>query len=87
MEKLRKRINVRLVNNENDFFKHTNRPTHINHEISGKNYVAILETRPVLTLNKLIYIVFTVLELSKWLMTSIRVLLKSTLMLNCYLFT
>ena len=87
IENLRKKINVRLVNNEKDFLKHTNRATHINHEISGKNYVAIHETRPVLTLNKLIYIVFTVLELSKWLMTSITVLLKSPLMLNWYLLT
>ena len=31
MENLRKRINVRLVNNEKDFLKYTSRPTHINH--------------------------------------------------------
>ena len=29
MENLRKRINVRLVNNEKDFLKYTSRPTHI----------------------------------------------------------
>ena len=28
MENLRKRINVRLVNNEKDFLKYTSRPTH-----------------------------------------------------------
>ena len=33
-----------------------------------KNYAAIHEINPVLTLNKPIYIGFTVLELSKWLM-------------------
>ena len=31
IENLRKRINVRLVNNQQDFFKYTNRPTHFTH--------------------------------------------------------
>ena len=30
IKNLRKRINVRLVNNEKDFLKYTSRPTHIN---------------------------------------------------------
>ena len=68
MENLQKRINVRLVNNEKDFLKYTSRPTHITHKIFGKNYAAIHEIKPVLTLNKPIYVGFTVLELSKWLM-------------------
>ena len=68
MENLRKRINVRLVNNEKDFLKYTSRPTHITHKIVGKNYVAIHEIKPVLTLNTPIYVGLTVLELSKWLM-------------------
>ena len=68
MENLRKRINVRLVNNEKDFLKYTSRPTHITHKIFGKNYAAIHEIKPVLTLSKPIYVGFTVLELSKWLM-------------------
>ena len=55
MGNLRKRINVRLINNEKDFFKETSRPTHINHKIFGKNYAAIHEIKPVLTLNKPIY--------------------------------
>ena len=33
MENLRKRINVRLVNNEKNFFKYTSKPTHITHKI------------------------------------------------------
>ena len=65
MENLRKRINVRLVNNEKDFLKYTSRPTHITHKIFGKNYAAIYEIIPVLKLNKPISIGFTVLELSK----------------------
>ena len=68
MENLQKRINVRLVNNEKDFLKYTSRPTHIIHKIFDKNYAAIHEIKPVLTLSKPICIGFTVLELSKWLM-------------------
>ena len=59
---------VRLVNNKTDFFKYTSRPTNITHKIFGKNYAAIHEIKTVLTLNKPIYLGFTVLELSKWLM-------------------
>ena len=61
-------MNVRLVINKKDFLKYTSRPTHITHKIFGKNYAAIHEIKPVLTLNKPIYVGFTVLELSKWLM-------------------
>ena len=32
---------VRLVNNEKDLLKYTNKPTHITHKIFGKNYAAI----------------------------------------------
>ena len=67
-ENLRKRINVRLVNNEKDFLKYTSRPTHITYKIFVKNYAAIHEIKPALTLNKPIYVEFTVLELNKWLM-------------------
>ena len=68
MENVRKRMNVRLVNNEKYFLKYTSRPTHITLKIFGKNYVATHEIKPVLTLNKPIYVGFTVLELSKRLM-------------------
>ena len=66
LENLRKRINVRLVNNEKDFLKYTSRPTHITHKIFDKNYAAIHEIKPALTPNKPIYVGFTVFELSKW---------------------
>ena len=69
MENLRKRINVRLVNNEinneKDFIGYTSRPTLITHKIFDKNYAAIYEIKPVSTLNKPIYVGFTVLELRK----------------------
>ena len=51
-----------------DFLKYTSKPTHITHKIFGKDYAAIHETKPVLILNKAIYIRFTVLDLSKWKM-------------------
>ena len=47
MENFRKRINVRIVNNEKDFLKYTSRSTHITHKIFDKNYAAIHEIRPV----------------------------------------
>ena len=86
MENLWKRVNVRLVSNETDFLKYITRPTHITHKISDKNYAAIHEIKPVLTLNKPIYVGFVVLELSKWLMYDFYYnFIKKILMLNCYL--
>ena len=55
-----------LVNNDTDFLRYTSKPTHIIHKVSGTNYAAIHEIKPVITFNKPIYVGFTVLELSKW---------------------
>ena len=33
MENLRKRINVRFVNNKKDFLKYTSRPTYVSHKL------------------------------------------------------
>ena len=68
IESLRKGINVRLVNNEKDVLKYTRRPTHVINQIFAQSYGAIHEIKPVLTLHKPIYVGFTVLEFSKWLM-------------------
>ena len=68
LENLRKRINVRLVNNEKYFLKYTSRPTYVTHKLFDKDYVAIHEIKSVLVLNKPIYVRFTVLDLSKWMM-------------------
>ena len=57
---------MRLVNNAKDFLKYTSKPTYITHKSFGKNYAAIHEIKPVLMLNKPIYVSFTVLDLSKW---------------------
>ena len=66
MANLRKRINMRLVNDAEDFLKYTSKPTYITHKIFDKDYAAIHEIKPVLILIKPIYIGFTVLDLSKW---------------------
>ena len=68
IENLRKIINVRLVNNAKDFLKYTSRPTYVTHKLFDKDYAAIHEIKPVLVLNKPIYVGFTVLDLSKWMM-------------------
>ena len=79
---------VRLVNNKSDFLKYTSKPTHITHKIFGKNYAVIHEIKPVLTLKKPIYVGFTVLELSTWLMYDFHYnFVKTFLMLNCCLLT
>ena len=67
-KQLQKRMNVRLVNNEKDFLRYTCRATHITQKIFDKNHAAIHEIKPVLTLNKPIYVGFTDLKLSKELM-------------------
>ena len=72
MENLRKRINVGIVSNKKDLLKYTSRPTYIAHKIFGEDYAAIHEIKPVLMLNKPIYVEFTGLELSKWLMYDFR---------------
>ena len=65
MKNLQKRI--RLVNNDKDFFKYTSRPTHITHKIFDKDYAAIHKIKPVLMFTEPIYIGFTILGISKWL--------------------
>ena len=68
MENLRKRINVRFVNNKKDFLKYTSKPTYVTHKLFNKYFAVIHEVKQVLVLNKPIYVGFTVLDLSKWLM-------------------
>ena len=58
MANLQKWIKARLINNEKDFLKYTSGPAHNTHEIFGKNYAAIHEIKPVLKLNKPIYVGF-----------------------------
>ena len=83
MENLRKRINVRFVNNKKDFSKYTSRPTYVTHKLFNKNFAAFHEIKQVLVLNKPIYVGFTVLDLSKWLTYYFHYnFIKNILMLN-----
>ena len=66
MENLRKRIKIRVVKNSQDFIKYTSRPTCVNWKVFENNLAAIHEKKISLTLNKHIYVEFTVLETSKW---------------------
>ena len=66
MENLRNRIKIRVVKNCQDFIKYTSRPTCVNRKVFQNNLAAIYEKKISLTLNKHIYVEFTVLEISKW---------------------
>ena len=52
MENLRIIISVKLVNNAKDYAKCISKPSFVSQEIFGKNFVAIHEIKPVLTLNQ-----------------------------------
>ena len=61
MEDLRKRIKIRIVKNEKDILKHISKPSYVSQKTFDKNLVATHVKKICLTLNKLIYIGFTVL--------------------------
>ena len=68
MKNLRKIINVRLVNNAKDYKKYVSKPNFISQKKINKNFVAIHEIKLVLSLDELIYVGFSVLELSNYFM-------------------
>ena len=68
MENFQKRIDVRLVNKVENFLKYASKTTYITLKFFGSDSVAIYEIKPVLIINKPIYVGFTVLDLSKWKM-------------------
>ena len=61
-------MKVWLVNNAEDYKKWVIRPSFALQKIISRNFVAIHEIKPVLTLDKPIYIEFSILDLSKLLM-------------------
>ena len=76
------------MTNEKDFLKYSSRLTHITHKTFDQNSAPIHEIKPVLMLNKPIYVGSTVLELGKWLMYDFHHnFIKKMLMLSCYLLT
>ena len=68
MENLRKRINIRPVNNVGDCKKYLSKPSFVSQKILNKSFVAIHKIKSVLTLDKPIYVGFSILDLSKLLM-------------------
>ena len=68
MENLRTRINVELINNSKDYVRCVSKPNFISQKIFSKNFVAVHKIKPVLILNKPIYVGFSVSDFSKLLM-------------------
>ena len=68
MENLRKRIDVKLVNNEKDYLKCTSKPSFISHKIFDNNLVVICKSKLALKLNKPAKIGMYILELKEVLM-------------------
>ena len=68
MENFRKRISVKLVSNSKDFIRCISKPSFFSQKILSKNFVAIHDIKPVLTLNEPVYVGFSILDLSKLLM-------------------
>ena len=67
MENVRKRITIKLINNDIDL-RCVSKPNFVSQKIFDKNFVAVHQIKPVLKLNKLIYVGFSILELSKLFM-------------------
>ena len=58
MENLRKRICVELFNNAKDYVRCVSRPSSVSWKIFSKTFAAVHEIKPVLILNKAIYVKF-----------------------------
>ena len=68
IENQRKRINVKLINDKKTCQRRVKKPNFISQKIFDISFVAVHCSKTVLTLNKLIYVGFCILELSKLLM-------------------
>ena len=66
MENIRKRINVKLINDSKEYLKCVSKPNFISRKVFDKFYCSP-SNKTVLTLNKPIYVGFCILELSKLL--------------------
>ena len=67
MKNLRKIVKVRLINNVKDYNKYVSKPSFVSQKIFSKNSVAIYQIKPVLKLDKSIYVGFIILNLSEFL--------------------
>ena len=68
MENLRKRVDVKLVTEVNQFIKLMSKPTFVSSKIFNKNLVAVHEIKETLKLNRPTYVGMCILDLSKTLM-------------------
>ena len=68
MVNIRKRISVKLIYNSKDYLRCVSKPNFISQKIFDKNFIAVNQIKSVLTLNKPIYVGFSILELSKLLL-------------------
>ena len=68
IENIRKRMNVKLVNDKKIYQRCVNKPNFVCSKILDKKFVAVHCSKKMLTLNKPIYVGFCILELSKLLM-------------------
>ena len=68
IEKLRKKTNVRLVNNAKYYRKYVSKPSFVSYKTLSKDLIAIHEIKPVLILDKPIFVGFSVLDLNEILM-------------------
>ena len=68
MENVRKRINVRLVNNAKEYEKYVNKRSFVSQNIFSENLVDIHGIKPVLLLKNPLYVGFSILDLTNLLM-------------------
>ena len=68
MENIRKRVDVRLVTDENKLLKMASKPTYVSSKIFNENLVAVHKIKETLTLNRPAYVGMCILDLSKTLM-------------------
>ena len=68
IENQRKRINVKLISDKKTYQRCVNKPNFISQKIFDKHFVVIYRVKTVLTLNKPIYVGFSILEFSELLM-------------------
>ena len=68
MENLRKRVDVRLVTDVDQFTRLTSKPTFVSSKIFNKNLVAVHKIKETLKLNRPAYVGMCILDLSKTLM-------------------
>ena len=68
MENIRKRVDVRLVTDENKLLKLASKPTYVSCKIFNENLVAVHKMKETLTLNRPAYVGMCILDLSKTLM-------------------